>query len=252
MEMRHLGNSGIRVSVLGLGTVKIGRNQGLKIAGEFPLPTSTEVSRLLATAADLGINLLDTAPAYGDSESRLGAAIIDQREKWVLTTKVGESFSDGVSKYDFRPESVQNSVERSLQRLRTDYLDVVLIHSNGDDVAILERSGALDMLKLMKSKGLIRAVGISHKTLEGAQRAIVLGCDVLMTTINRQDTEALPALSEAQQAGCGVLVKKALASGQHGPEALAFAASQPGVSSVVVGTLNPEHLTENVSAISQI
>jgi aryl-alcohol dehydrogenase-like predicted oxidoreductase len=249
MELRGLGRSGIRVSTLGLGTVKFGRSEGLKYPTPFGLPNQAAINRLLDTASDLGINLLDTAPAYGNSETRLGAAIKGHRSKWVLTTKVGETFSEQQSVFDFSPESVCNSVMASLQRLQTDFLDVVLIHSDGNDIAILEQSGALDMLKSLKSRGIIRAIGISHKSIRGGLRALELECDVLMTTLNLNDTSQLPVISAAAEKGCGILVKKALESGHADLRGLRFAASQPGVSSVVVGTINPEHLAENAQAV---
>ncbi len=251
MELRELGHTGIRVSSLGLGTVKFGRDQGLKYPEPFDLPDDKTIVALLARASDLGINLLDTAPAYGTSETLLGSALKGQRSKWVLTTKVGESFSEGHSSYDFSPESVRESVLASLRRLQTDFLDVVLIHSSGDDVAILERSGALDMLKSLKTKGLIRAAGISHKSLNGGYRALELGCDVLMTTLNPQDTSQLPVITQAARHGCGVMIKKALNSGHGDLSGLRFAATQPGVSSVVVGSINPDHLTQNAQAITR-
>ena len=75
MELRHLGNTGIKVSPLGLGTVKLGRNQQVKYPHGFTLPDDKTVKELLALTWDLGINLIDTAPAYGNSEERLGALL---------------------------------------------------------------------------------------------------------------------------------------------------------------------------------
>ena len=72
MPRRRLGRTGIEVGVLGLGTVKFGRDQGLKYPRGFTIPDDRAVRALLDLARDLGINLLDTAPAYGDSEARLG------------------------------------------------------------------------------------------------------------------------------------------------------------------------------------
>ena len=252
MEIRALGNTGIRVSVLGLGTVKLGRNQGLNYPQNFAIPELKSARRLIDTASELGINLLDTAPAYGTSEARLGAVISGQRRKWVLTTKVGESFQDGQSKYRFDPNFVRASVGRSLENLRTDYLDVVLIHSDGEDVAILESSGALECLQDLKRRGLIRAIGISHKSVEGAERAIGLGCDVIMASLSLEAPEQQPVIARAAELGCGVLVKKALASGRAGVDSLQFAAASPGVSAVVVGTINPQHLAANAAAVENL
>ncbi len=97
MELRALGTTGLRVSTLGLGTVKLGRNQGVKYPQPFELPSDQQALALLELAWDLGINLLDTAPAYGLSEERLGRLLRQCRRDWVIVTKVGEVFQNGQS-----------------------------------------------------------------------------------------------------------------------------------------------------------
>ena len=147
--LRELGDTGLTVSALGLGTVKIGRDQGVKYPTPFSIPDDDAVRDLLARARELGINLIDTAPAYGRSEERLGH-LLPNRQDWVIVSKVGEEFSDGDSHFDFSPAHTRASVERSLRRLNTDYLDCVLIHSDGNDLDVL-RSGALETLEEMKT-----------------------------------------------------------------------------------------------------
>ncbi len=240
------------VSLLGLGTVKLGRREGVKYPEPFELPDDAEAERLLDTARELGINLLDTAPAYGSSEARLGHLLRGRRNDWLIATKVGEHFENGRSSYDFSPESVRQSVKRSLQHLHTDRLDVVLIHSDGNDLDILDQLGTLECLLDLKSRGWIRAAGISHKTVQGAERAIELGVDVIMATLSLDTTGEADVIARAGREGVGVLVKKALASGHAGTDSLRYAASRPGVSSVIVGTLNPEHLRENAKAVSDL
>ncbi len=251
LARRPLGNTGIEVSLLGLGTVKLGRREGVKYPQPFELPDDAAASHLLDTARELGINLLDTAPAYGSSEARLGRMLLDRRNDWLLATKVGETFEEGKSRFDFTPEAVRTSVKRSLQRLHTDHLDIVLIHSNGDDLEILDQLGTLDCLNDLKARGWIRATGISHKTVAGGERAIELGCDVIMATLNLDEQSEAGLIARAGREGVGVLVKKALASGHSGTDSLRYAASATGVSSVIVGTINPAHLQENVAAVSQ-
>lgn len=248
MERRALGSTGLEVSIIGLGTVKLGRNAGLKYPQSFELPDDAQARRLLDCARELGVNLIDTAPAYGISEERLGGLLAGSRDAWVLCTKVGEEFEAGRSHFDFSADHTRRSVERSLRRLRTGHLDVVLIHSNGADLDVLERTDALDTLRRLKERGLIGALGISHKTEVGGRRALTLGCDVIMATLNLDHRQALPLIAEAAALNRGVLIKKALDSGTRGPESLRFAAAQPGVSSVVVGTIDPEHLRANVAA----
>src|SRR5271156_1710204 len=112
-----MGNTGLSVSKLGLGTVKFGRNQQVNYPEAFELPSDQTILTLLASAKELGINLLDTAPAYGASEERLGKLLIGQRDAWIISTKVGEEFSHGKSHYDFTPEHIRASIQRSLKHL---------------------------------------------------------------------------------------------------------------------------------------
>ncbi|GAB5497900.1 MAG: aldo/keto reductase [Pseudohongiellaceae bacterium] len=252
LPLRALGSTGIQVSCLGLGTVKFGRNLDVKYPQGFALPEDHEVLRLLEQARELGINLLDTAPAYGSSEQRLGR-LLSNRDDWILTTKVGEEFLSGKSFFNFDAEHVQKSIERSLRHLNTDYLDLVLIHSDGKDLAILESSDCLETLEKLKAKGLIRAIGMSTKTVDGGKRAVEL-TDAVMVTYNPASTEEESVIDYAAQQHKGVLIKKALNSGHLGGQQgdvasdLAFALNKPGVSSVIVGTINPEHLNRNVAA----
>lgn len=252
MKRRPLGSTGIEVSVLGLGTVKLGRNTGVRYPRPYELPDERDARRLLDTAADLGINLIDTAPAYGTAEARLGRLLAGQRQRWVLCSKAGEQFDADGSRFDFSPEAVRSSVERSLARLGTDVLDVLLLHSSGEDVQILEGAGTLDCLRELKREGKLRAFGISHKTEAGGRRAVELGCEVLMTTLSRAAPEQASLIAHASAAGCGVLVKKALGSGHEGLESLTYAASRPGVSAVVVGSLNPSHLRADAAAVQSL
>ncbi|HOB61639.1 MAG TPA: aldo/keto reductase [Candidatus Competibacteraceae bacterium] len=258
MELRALGRSGLQVSPLGLGTVKFGRNQGVKYPRPFELPSDQDMLTLLELAWDLGINLLDTAPAYGESEERLGRLLRRCRRDWVIVTKVGEEFHAGESHFDFSATATRASVERSLRRLGVATLDAVLIHSNGDDLAILEREGALSTLLDLKQAGLIRTVGMSTKTVAGGLRALA-HCDLVMVTYNLSQRDELPVIRAAQAAGRGVLIKKGLLSGHldqaagDDPALAALAAiyAEPGVGSVVVGTLNPDHLRANAAAVER-
>ena len=122
MELKPLGSTGLLISPLGLGTVKFGRNTGVKYPSPFDIPEEGELEALLWLARGLGINLLDTAPAYGASEERLGRLLQGRREEWVIVGKAGEEFEGGVSRYDFTPAAIEASLHRSLKRLKTEYL----------------------------------------------------------------------------------------------------------------------------------
>lgn len=265
MHQRSLGNTGLTVSAMSLGTVKLGRTEGMKYPESYALPSDDTARALLTLAVNLGITLIDTAPAYGTSEARLGELLPSFADRFLISTKVGEEFEHGVSRFDFSPEHTRLSVERSLRRLGRDTLDIVLIHSDGNDTEIIDRHGTVDALRELQREGRIRAVGFSPKTVEGA-RAAAACCDVLMLALNPRDTEMLPVVREAHEAGVGVLIKKGLLSGHLGDvvgtrqsdasdpveACLGYLLTEPGVSSVVTGTINPEHLRHNAEAATRL
>lgn len=248
--MRPLGSTGLTVSAIGLGTVKIGRNQGVKYPNGFELPDDKQVQDLLACACDLGINLIDTAPAYGLSEERLGK-LLTQRDRWIIVSKAGEEFDDGQSHFDFSPAHLRRSLERSLRRLGTDYIDVLLLHSDGNDDDIIGR-GALATLADFKREGLVRAAGMSTKTVSGGLAALAQS-DVAMVTYNLADRTERAVIDTARDMHRGILVKKAFASGHACTgdgdtvqQSLDLALGHAGTSAVIAGTINLDHLRENV------
>jgi aryl-alcohol dehydrogenase-like predicted oxidoreductase len=256
MELRDLGSTGIRVSPLGLGTVKFGRNQQVKYPSSFQIPGDAAVVHILEVARELGINLLDTAPAYGIAQQRLGRLLPGPRQDWVIVSKVGEIFENGRSRFDFGHAHTLASVEQSLCELNTDYLDCVLIHSDGDDLRILREEGVFDALCELKERGLIRAHGMSSKTVEGGLR-VVQDMDVVMAAVNLEYDQELPVLEAAHAQAKGVLVKKGLMSG-HIPgvegvrAAMAHVFSLPGVSSMIVGTIDEGHLRQNATLAGEL
>ncbi len=259
MKRTELGGTGLQVSPLGLGTVKLGRDQGVKYPAAFRIPDDREARALLDLARDLGINLVDTAPAYGNSEERLGRLLKQDRAEWVLCTKVGEEFENGVSRFDFSPAHFRHSVERSLRRLGTNCLDLVLVHSDGNDVVNIREHGVLESLEALKKEGLLRAHGISTKTVEGGLLALQTA-DVVMITLNLQQRGEAVVAARAAELGRGVIIKKALASGHACAaggsgdpvqDSFDFIFSQPGVHSVIVGTITPDHLRHNAACAAR-
>ena len=258
MLKRALGSTGIDVSVLGLGTVKIGRNQQVKYPSGFELPDDKTVVELFELAQSQGINFIDTAPAYGSSERRLGE-LLPNRHDWVIVTKVGEVFQDGISRFDFSFAHTINSVELSLKKLRRDVLDVVLVHSDGNDMDIINNEPVFDALQELKNKGLIKAYGMSSKTVKGGSW-VVENCDVVMATANMEYDDEDSVLELAEVLKKGVIIKKGLqsghadsASGGSGVDAaFKHILRLPGVSSMIVGTINQSHLRDNVEMINTI
>ncbi|MGH8440274.1 MAG: aldo/keto reductase [Pseudomonas sp.] len=256
---RPLGSTGLHVSPLGLGTVKLGRDQGVKYPNGFTIPDDDQARMLLAQARDLGINLIDTAPAYGRSEERLGPLLRGQRDHWVIVSKVGEEFDNGQSHFDFSAAHTRFSIERSLQRLETDHIDLVLVHSDGNDLHILEHEEVYQTLEALKQEGKIGGFGLSGKTVEGGLKALERG-DCAMVTYNLNEQAERPVLDYAAEHGKAILVKKALASGHVclspgvDPVRASFELlfGHPGVSSAIVGTINPVHLAHNVATVAAV
>ena len=236
------------VSTLGLGTVKFGRTTSVEYATPFQLPTDNEIADLLATAQSLGINLLDTAPAYGTSEARLGEALAGQRDQWIIATKTGEEFDGNQSHFDFTADHTFRSIERSLTRLGTDHLDTVSIHTDGRDVREIEAAGAIHALTRLRDQGTIRAIGFSGKTPTDGTAALAFA-DVLMCTINETYSDEIPLVRAAAEQDVGILVKKPLERGLHRSQALPAIAAVPGVSSILVGTTCADHLMENANSL---
>src|SRR3982074_3327268 len=117
MEKRQLGKTDMQVSVLGFGGAEIG----------FEGATAETVARLLNSALDAGLNVIDTAECYEGSEELIGQAVGHRRKDFYLFTKCGHP--RGIGSEDWSSSSLLESIERSLRRLRTDCLDLIQLHS---------------------------------------------------------------------------------------------------------------------------
>lgn len=250
LPQRLLGLTGLSVSILGLGTVKFGRNQKIKYPS-FELPDDNCVSQLLDDALEYGVNLLDTAPAYGAAEERLGNLLGARRDQFVIITKTGEEFANGESTYNFSAEHTRLSVERSLKRLKTGRLDCVLVHCPPNDMESLANSSVLETLQLLKERGDIRSFGASINTVEGGMFALKV-VDVVMVAHSVDHKNEASIIRRAEGLGKGVLIKKGLDSGNLSGgslhDKLRPIFTLTGVSSLIVGTINRNHLRENVHA----
>jgi aryl-alcohol dehydrogenase-like predicted oxidoreductase len=250
--MRPIGRTGLQVSPLGFGAFKIGRNQGIKYPEAYAIPDDKAVDELLNGILDLGCNLIDTAPAYGLSESRIGTAIGHRRSEFVLSTKVGETFEEGKSTFDFSADGIRSSIERSWKRLKTEMIDLVFVHSNGDDRRIQLETDVVPVLQEFRSRGVIRAIGMSGKTVEGAQLALDWA-DAIMVEYHLNDTSHAAVMAEAAKRGLVVFVKKGLASGTlSAADSIQFVLGNDAVTSLIVGGLNLHHFQENWRIARQV
>jgi len=253
-----IADTGLSVSMLGLGTVKFGRNEEVKYPEQFEIPNDQHVMTLLSQAQDAGINLLDTAPAYGTAQQRLGKLVGNSKD-WLICSKVGERFVGGVSEYVYTEAETRQTVENSLRELNREALDIVLIHSNGDDMHVLQETDVMETLLRLKEEGKLRATGISSKTVEGGLLALQ-HLDVVMCMYNLLETGELPVIEAAAEQNKGIFIKKGLMSGhlnkatQDNPLLASYQHifAHPGITSMIVGTINPEHLQQNIDTLNQV
>ena len=212
MKYRRLGKTGLRVSVIGVGTWQFGGEWGKMFE-------QAEVDAILARAAELGVNLIDTAECYGDhlAEELVGRAIQGRREKWVLATKFGHKFHASFQRDNvFEPAQVQEQLEQSLQALRTDYIDLYQFHSGTD--ALFETPGLWEKLRKLVAAGTIRHLGISvskkNASVRQASRASEVGAETIQTVYNRIERDAeKEILPSCLRQNLGVLARVPLASG---------------------------------------
>ncbi len=242
-------------SPLGLGTVKFGRNASVKYPGGegFALPTDGEIENILDLCLEAGINLVDTAPAYGSSEERLGQLMRHRRDKFLLMTKTGEEFDGASSQYIFDKNHTRMSVERSLKRLKTDYLDYVLVHSSRNDAEVIAKTDVLETLQALKAEGKIGKIGVSIYTVEGGMLALDRA-DCVMVAFNKSYTDEKPVIDKAADMGREVFIKKGLASGHVGNlgdigDNIRFISGTRGVTSLIVGSINPANILSNIKAL---
>jgi aryl-alcohol dehydrogenase-like predicted oxidoreductase len=267
MEQRQFGKTDMKVSALGFGGAEIGFEKA---------PVDT-VARVLGDALDAGLNVIDTAECYLQSEELIGQAISSRRGDFFLFTKCGHP--EGPYAEDWRPDSLLQSIRRSLQRLKTDRVDLVQLHScsegelrNGDVIAALQRAREL---------GYTRYIGYSGDD-QAARYAVGCGAfDALQTSLSIADQQAIElTLPLARERQMGVIIKRPLANAawRHAqkPEntyiqpywerlkklqydftsgdaknaaaiALGFTLHCPGVHTAIVGTAKPGRWRENAA-----
>ncbi len=257
------------VSVLGFGGSEIGYDRVAVRA----------VERLLGSALDAGLNVIDTAECYEDGEKLIGKAVGSRRREFYLLTKCGHP--RGWGRGDWRPKSLLASIERSLKRLATDNVDLIQLHSCS--LAELEKGDVIEALERARERGWARYIGYSG---DGAAARYAVECgrfDTLQTSISVADQEAIDRTLPLARAGqVGVIAKRPLAnvawSYQRKPEsyyedywrrlrrldypflrgapatavgtALRFTLSVPGVHTAIVGTAKPERWQENAALLS--
>jgi aryl-alcohol dehydrogenase-like predicted oxidoreductase len=275
MEMRTFGNTGAIVSVLGFGGAPIGYLESDR----------DNVRQLLNQLLDQGVNLIDTAASYQGSEEMIADAIGHRRDHFFLVSKCGGALPD-VEEPEWTPALVTKTVDRSLRRLRTDRLDLMLLHTCSLDV--LKNGGVLEALVQARDAGKIRFVGYSGDNDAVTHAATLPEVAVVQASVNLVDQRNIDQLLPvALKHHVGVMAKRPLAnaawrdlSEQKGlyreyardytarlatmklqpadfgiaswnELALRFTLSHPGVSTAIVGTISPANAQANIEAAAK-
>ncbi len=266
MEKRTLGKTGMDVTVLGFGAAEIGYRG---------VPPET-VERLINSALDAGLNVIDTAECYPDSEEKIGQAVSHRRNDFFLFTKTGH---DGDNDH-WNPAKMSAGVDRSLKRLKTDRLDLLQLHSC--TLEQLRQGDVIDVLRRAREAGKTRFIGYSGDG-EAALWAVESGIfDTLQISVSIADQEAIDlVLPTAKKRGVGVIAKRPIANaiwkspakpdpyyvtywerfhkldydflkgdmGRAVSTALRFTLSSDGVHTAIVGTTQPGRWRENADLL---
>ncbi len=208
MIRRPVGNTGLEVTAIGLGTASLA-----SAAAE------REAVQIIQVALENGIRFLDTAPHYGpfQAEVRLGLALAGiPRDTYVLETKVGRLYTqDGTWRYDFSYDGILRSLEGSLQRLKLDYVDSILLHDPFDAYQQVIDT-AFPAMDELRRQGVVKSIGVGIKDWQLLMRladATDFDCFMQAGHYSLLEQEALPALARFQARGIAVFAAKIFQSG---------------------------------------
>ena len=275
LPKKQLGRTGLRVTQLGYGSMGLrGPNTwGVRVVDD------EDAERFLNQVIDVGINFIDTAPDYGVSEERIGRFISHRRSEFYLATKCGCAYKQHDDHieiiHEWKTDVVQRNVELSLQRMNTDYLDLLQFH--GGDAETLQRSGLIDQLLKLKQDGTIRFMGMSSKIPDLADLIGLNVFDAFQIQYSCLAPKHHGIITRAAESGAGIIIRGGIAHG--GPDAeiqrpalndvwstakldellvegmtraeliLRYTLTHPHCHTTIVGTCNADHLAENIVAV---
>lgn len=277
MITKTLGRTGLQVTQLGYGSMGLRgpKTWGVRVVGD------EDADRFLNGILNAGINFIDTSPDYGIAEHRIGKYISGRRDEFYLATKCGCSptqHDDHLEvQHVWKKDVLERNIETSLQRLRTDYVDLLQFH--GGDAETLEREGLIDTLCSFRDQGVIRFIGASS-SLPNLPGLIALDVfDTFQLPYSCLAPQHHDVITEAAETGAGIIIRGGIAHG--GPDAeiarptlddvwssacldellptnmsraeliLRYTLSHPHCHTTIVGTCDPKHLAENVAAVSR-
>ena len=274
LPKRQLGRTGLQVTTLGYGAMELrGAPRGRDVSEE-------QAERILNAVLDSGINFIDTSIDYGVAEERIGRYISGRRSEYYLATKCGcvvgappPSVSGERFPHVFTRENILAGVAQSLARMQTDYIDVLQFHASPSKQQLTEH-GALDAVLELKQQGKVRFIGMSG-TIPNLKDHIEMGVfDEFQIPYSALQRDHEELIAEASRAGAGIVIRGGAARGGPGKEEgnfwetwqkvgiddllgdmtrmefiLRFTYSHPDLDTTIVGTVNPDHLQDNINAL---
>ncbi len=276
LPRRTLGRTGVEVTTLGYGAME------LRGAPRGPEVSDAEAEVILNAVLDAGINMIDTSPDYGRSEELIGRFISDRRDECFLASKCGcvPGAAMGTD-HIHTAANIRAGVEQSLQRMKTDRIDLVQFHRSLTPHEF-EEQGALQELQALQREGKVRFIGVSG-TLPNLTQQIAMGVfDAFQIPYSALQREHEDVIARASAAGAGIIIRGGAARGM--PEdwqsrnyymlptetardrweqaklddlldgmsrmefTLRFTLSDPDLDTTIVGTRNPDHLRANIAA----
>ena len=250
MKYRRLGKTGLDVSVIGLGTWQLGGEWGKTFS-------SLEVEKILDTAREMGVSLIDTAECYGDhqSEEILGKAVRGKWDGWVLASKFGHLYQGSFEREQcWSADEVQQQLEKSLRSLQAETIDLYQFHSGSNQV--FDNDRLWTMLEKQKKAGKIRHLGISitsgnseyqeHQT-DSAGR---VGAEAIQVYYNRLDRRSEEKVfPSCLRQDLGVLARVPLASGFLSGK---FSGATRFASNDVRSQKTPEELSRIIAQVEEV
>ena len=274
MLKRTLGRTGLEVTQLGYGSMGLRgpKTWGVRVVSEESADT------FLNSVLDAGINFIDTSPDYGISEERIGRYICGRRSEFYLATKCGCVYTQHEDHLEidhvWDRDVVARNLETSLQRLKTDHIDILQFH--GGDAESLQRAGLIETLMEFRDQGMIRFIG-SSSSLPKLPAMIALGVfDTFQIPYSCLAPQHHDLITKAAETGAGIIIRGGVAQG--GPDAkiqrealnavwsnakldeilpagmsraeliLRYTLSHPRCHTTIVGTCNADHLAENLAS----
>lgn len=282
MRKRELGKTGIMVSEIAFGGVEIGIPYGIGVNAKEDMLSPEDAVKLLHEALDNGVTFFDTARLYGDSELIMGQAFHDRRKEIVLATKCNHfRDTDGtIPAYQILKKRIEASLAESLKLLRTDYVDIFMLHQADD--AILNNDDVKAVFESLKASGKVRAIGASTYSPDETKLAIQKGWQMIQLPFNLMDQRQSKNFALAAEKGVGIVVRSVLMKGllsDRGKNlhpalskveahigsyaqlfrddinelpslATKFALANPEVSAVLVGIDRSEYLHQAIATVS--